>query len=282
MAAPRLLVIDDDAIICKIIAKIGEDAGFAVDTCLRSRDFQSKIREYTPNVMIIDMVIPHMDGIELLQWLDGEKCHAPVILISGYGDGYLDAGRTIGLARGVNIAATLKKPLDASDLKATLANLLAIEFMEAQAYHHAEGKLLPSYNKLPGEMLTGSSEMDADHLRLFQLIGDYHTAVANGCNLETVHEVLRELDAYTKIHFHREEAYMRDHGYPQAANHAQVHRLLCGKVEKLADAPRENWNSALEKEFMVFLWEWLYSHIMSMDKKYARWVAKRAAGASPP
>ena len=71
-------------------------------------------------VMVIDIVMPDMDGIELLGWIAANRRDSKVILISGYGKQYLDTARKLAEASGLNVPATLVKPFGIAEVEEVL------------------------------------------------------------------------------------------------------------------------------------------------------------------
>ncbi len=117
MPAPRLLVIDDDAPTCTLFRRIGERAGYEVQTCQSAPSGQKAVGDFDPHVVLLDLVMPDVDGIEMVRWLTGVGFRGRVIMISGYSDSYLDAAVTMLRARGINDSFSLPKPVDLDQLR---------------------------------------------------------------------------------------------------------------------------------------------------------------------
>ena len=69
VASGRLLVVDDEPEFAELIRKIGERKDFVVQTLDDSRDFEETYRQFDPSVIVLDIIMPDMDGIEIIQWL---------------------------------------------------------------------------------------------------------------------------------------------------------------------------------------------------------------------
>ncbi len=83
-AALRVLVVDDDPVILKLLQVNFEMEGFAVLTAVDGIQGLQAARESRPDVVISDVMMPHMNGIELVAALaaDGDTERIPVILLS--------------------------------------------------------------------------------------------------------------------------------------------------------------------------------------------------------
>jgi len=84
MAAAGVLVVDDNDDNCRIIREILVTRGYAVRV---ARDGQSALREIEeerPDVVLLDIMMPEMDGMEVLDRIKGNPAHAgiPVILVT--------------------------------------------------------------------------------------------------------------------------------------------------------------------------------------------------------
>ena len=69
MADRTLLIMDDEPEFGAFASKVAEPLGFDVTVIQRSRDFKSTYESLRPDVIVLDIVMPEMDGIELIQWL---------------------------------------------------------------------------------------------------------------------------------------------------------------------------------------------------------------------
>lgn len=123
MSSPRLAIIDDNPEISRFIETVGKRMGYTIET---TTDVSAaKIHEFLPNyadaeIIILDIIMPDIDGIEILLALARVACRAKIILISGYNPDYLEIAKQLGAASGLNIVATLKKPIKLKTLTSIL------------------------------------------------------------------------------------------------------------------------------------------------------------------
>ncbi len=116
----RVLILDDNPEIARFIGRVVEIVGLEAKVTTSPEDFQTAFESFSPHVVILDVVMPDIDGIEMLDWLHGQGCEARIILVSGHDPCYIDAARSIGKHQGLSIAGTLTKPIDISRLQAAL------------------------------------------------------------------------------------------------------------------------------------------------------------------
>jgi len=110
MIRPKLLVIDDQRTILTTLRKVAEEVGYLVEATQDPKRFKELIRSFAPDVIVIDVVMPEEDGLELLRFLAEQKVTTSVIMISDYGPQVLSTVGRLGSALGLNVRA-VQKPL---------------------------------------------------------------------------------------------------------------------------------------------------------------------------
>jgi DNA-binding response OmpR family regulator len=80
----RILAVDDDKDILEVLRYILEDSGYEVDTLSDGHYLFDKIKEHTPDLILLDIMLGNMDGRELCKDVKAKKetHNIPVILIS--------------------------------------------------------------------------------------------------------------------------------------------------------------------------------------------------------
>lgn len=117
-----VLLVDDDEGMRHLLKRILERAGCVTAVANNGRDALERFRERPIDLVITDMVMPEMDGIELIRALTAERPDLPIIAISGVHDwaNYLSMAITLGAKAGI------QKPVSAADLAGTVRRLLAM------------------------------------------------------------------------------------------------------------------------------------------------------------
>jgi len=83
--ALKILVVDDEAAMREVLSARLEKKGFAVVTAETGGEAHSLLEEHPPDVVISDVVLPDLSGLDLLRKLKSGNPHRPVILITAYG-----------------------------------------------------------------------------------------------------------------------------------------------------------------------------------------------------
>jgi two-component system response regulator HydG len=91
-AIRRILLVDDEVTFLKTLKRHLKRKGFALETAGNGRDASRLIRQRGEagepfDLVITDVIMPDMDGIELLGWIKSTFPEVSVILLSGFGDG---------------------------------------------------------------------------------------------------------------------------------------------------------------------------------------------------
>lgn len=119
----RLLIVDDEPMICeglKAFAQKGSAAEFEwVHTASGAAEALAEIKKEPPDIMITDIRMPHMTGVELLQKIRECGYEIKVIVLSGYQD--FEYVRDMAL---LGIENYLLKPVNEAELSATISSTL--------------------------------------------------------------------------------------------------------------------------------------------------------------
>ncbi len=105
-----LLILDDDAAVARTLSLVADALGFAVHCFDAPRHFLDAIPALSPSHLALDLIVPEMDGVEILRRLAQSGCGAALILISGMGQKVLDSARATAARRGLNVVGVLPKP----------------------------------------------------------------------------------------------------------------------------------------------------------------------------
>lgn len=125
MGAPKLVVVDDEQAFCGFIRKAAERAGYEVVIANSAEEFLNVIDADPPDVVVMDIIMPDMDGIELIKRLSDRHCTAAIIVISGYEDVYLEVAKKLAEAGKLNVVNTLAKPIRLQTFNAVLEQAMA-------------------------------------------------------------------------------------------------------------------------------------------------------------
>jgi hemerythrin-like metal-binding protein len=121
---------------------------------------------------------------------------------------------------------------------------------------------------------TGDAAVDAQHRHLFEFIAAFEAAVTSRPTWEAVRGVMDHLAAYTARHFRQEERLMAETGYPEAAEHVQIHQELLRTTSEIMDGYRSGRLSD-PTAMGEFLRDWLRVHIREHDQPMIQYVQEQ-------
>lgn len=111
----QILVADDDSDIAAIIAEVLTDEGYLVHTASNGLEVLDKINTHEISLLILDIMMPEMDGLEVLTQLKRES-NTPVMILSAKGR---DIDKVIGLQIGAD--DYMAKPFSLDELVARVS-----------------------------------------------------------------------------------------------------------------------------------------------------------------
>ena len=122
MAMGRLLVVDDEPRFRDFVKNVAVKLGFDVECARDGHEFMTLCEANAPDVVVLDIVMPGIDGVELVQWLAkrGQQLH--LIIVTGFVPNYAILAKKLGEAKGLLSVKTLTKPVRLADLQEAITN----------------------------------------------------------------------------------------------------------------------------------------------------------------
>ncbi len=127
MEQKRLLVVDDDPRIGRLIARSVKGMGFVVHTLHCPEELESVYRGFRPDIILLDLQMPGVDGIQVLRQLADWGCAARILILSGQGYEILRSAERLGCMYGLKIDAVLQKPVAIGEIQKCLEELVETE-----------------------------------------------------------------------------------------------------------------------------------------------------------
>ena len=118
----RLIVVDDNNLTCNLLKTIGESIFSQVKIFQYPREFLT-LDLNAQDIVILDLMMLEVDGIEVIRHLAQHKSPSSLILISGYDSGVLHSAETLALSCGLNVTSTFTKPININVLASLLTSL---------------------------------------------------------------------------------------------------------------------------------------------------------------
>jgi len=115
----RVLVVDDEQALAGVIASYLEREGFAVDLAHDGPAAVAAAREHRPDLVVLDVMLPGFDGIEVCRQTRRDGHRGPIIVISARGS---EPDRVRALDAGADLF--LSKPFPLAELARTIAGLV--------------------------------------------------------------------------------------------------------------------------------------------------------------
>jgi signal transduction histidine kinase/FixJ family two-component response regulator len=116
----RLLILDDDPLVGETVRMMAASIGAESAYCRTTNEFFTQVSEWGPSHILLDLVMPRIDGVEVIQRLAEMGCQATLIIVSGVDRRVLDAAQRSAKQHELPIAGALSKPFSRSALSTLL------------------------------------------------------------------------------------------------------------------------------------------------------------------
>jgi DNA-binding NtrC family response regulator len=127
----RLLIIDDEVGLTKVVGLVARQLGMefrAINTSLAATEV---FIDYQPDIVIIDMVMPDKDGIDVLDEIMLTGTPTRIVLTTGHGEAYLRLAEDVAKFHGGELVHFLRKPFRRHELIELLKNITDTQALAA-------------------------------------------------------------------------------------------------------------------------------------------------------
>ena len=97
METPRILLVEDDAELRTLVKQRLDDTGYTVQTAVSGTEALSVVGEQTPDLVLLDIMIPELDGLEVCRRLRAEHPLLYILMLTARSD---ELDRVVGLEVG--------------------------------------------------------------------------------------------------------------------------------------------------------------------------------------
>ena len=117
----RILIVEDDRDIAELVDRYLQKAGFATEVLSSGRDALKALADHPPDLLILDLMLPHVDGLEICRVARGNPRTGaiPIIMLTARVD---ESERIVGLEIGAD--DYIAKPFSPNELVARVRALL--------------------------------------------------------------------------------------------------------------------------------------------------------------
>ncbi len=124
MSKPRLLIVDDDPAICDFLRTVATELDMDVVDATMASEVLGIVDSFKPNIIILELCMSDMDGVEVIARLAEKHCDASIVLVSGMDQRMLNSVQALGREHSLNMLTTLTKPITIEALEDVLKPLL--------------------------------------------------------------------------------------------------------------------------------------------------------------
>ncbi len=162
--ARKILVVDDEPVLVETIDYNLKQAGYQVITAADGASALEAARRETPDLIILDIMLPEMDGLEVCRQLRRESNTAttPIMMLTAKGD---EIDKVVGLEVGADDYVT--KPFGRRELLARIRALLRRAEYPAASEEHTAKETSGEVPRPGRELVAGSLRIDLAGRRVF-------------------------------------------------------------------------------------------------------------------
>ncbi len=116
----QLLIIDDERPICDLISDVAEAYGYRAFSATSYDEAREILETVSPNLIFIDLMLPDVDGIEIVRNIGAGKCDAKIVMMSGVNHKILASAIRVAVNQGLNVLGYLTKPFSVREVRELL------------------------------------------------------------------------------------------------------------------------------------------------------------------
>lgn len=121
-----VLIVEDEAEIRRLMEEVMKDIFFEVYSAKNGDEGFKKFKKYSPNIVITDIAMPIMDGLDMTRQINEISPNTPIIALSAFSD-----KDKLLKAIDVGVAKYILKPIDMDELLSAIENLAKTRFKGA-------------------------------------------------------------------------------------------------------------------------------------------------------
>jgi CheY-like chemotaxis protein len=122
-AAKRLLSVDDNFESAELVARVASGCGYETIPVMDPRSVPQILEDWKPDVLTLDLCMPHKDGFSILATLQEAGFKGSLIIISAQNDWLRNAACQLAEVNGIDVTSHLQKPINIRALRDLLNTL---------------------------------------------------------------------------------------------------------------------------------------------------------------
>ena len=119
----RIAVVDDDIVIQQLVKTVLSETGWDLEAFNNGKEFVASLVSNEYDLVFLDLMMPEMNGFQVLQFMKQQKMEIPTIVLSA-----LTRKETVGKAMGFGVKSYVIKPVKPEDLQQKAFEILASDF----------------------------------------------------------------------------------------------------------------------------------------------------------
>jgi CheY-like chemotaxis protein len=122
----KIMIVEDNLDESTLVKMALEVEGYEVVTAMNGKEAQEKIGDAKPNCVVLDVMMPEIDGFHFCAWLRSEQDYKeiPVVLLTGVAEHIHDSKYPVSGVMEADSDEYLEKPVKIEELRETVAKLL--------------------------------------------------------------------------------------------------------------------------------------------------------------
>jgi hemerythrin-like metal-binding protein len=306
-----ILLVEDEEINMLILEEVLKTNNYGVIVAKNGNEAIEKAIEFIPDLILLDIVMPEMDGYEVCMRLKDNPLtrDIPIIFVTAKIEEVneelgLEFGAVDYIKKPINptiVLSRVKIHLELRAVKVQLQNILSetnekidtrqpvseeagkqnLAVLESAQDFLSDSEYMPVIEKMNnkiewfGDLSLGDEKLDSQNKEYLSLLNRLIKISNEDEESDDVVNIVKGLVNYTYEHFMSEEEYMALNEFPLQQEHRNEHMGVLKRISKYLGEVEAN-REGLVEELIDLMKEWLTTHIMISDQKYALWVKSRA------
>ena len=129
----KVLIVDDDTFIADILKKLAEKLGCSTRCIHDGNEVSSALTAYNPDVIFLDLVLPGIDGVEIIQVLSSVGSKAKIVLMSALDKRTLSSVSEVAKKSQLDLVEAITKPFAPGQVEGILQPLIAANAEQQEA-----------------------------------------------------------------------------------------------------------------------------------------------------